>query len=118
MHDLDETSKVLEGAFGLISGAMLYGLYQASAAAGSRWDYDTPHTMHIVVTKDNAAWIYGSCKEIGSGYDIGLSKSGMAKIKAAREEAHRYLVAEAQDPATPIERKIELVKLTTKTKTH
>ena len=40
----------------------------------------------------------------------------MAKIKAARLEAHRFLYEEANDPNTSIQRKIELVKLTGKGK--
>ncbi len=70
--------------------------------------------MEIIVTKNNADIIYGLCKEIRSGYSVGLSKAQIKKIKEARNEAHRLLHQEANDPNTPIERKIALVKLTSK----
>lgn len=70
--------------------------------------------MDIVVTKGNAESVYAYCKEIRSGYSVGLKRGGMKKIKEARAEAHRYLYEEANDPATPIQRKIELVRLTSK----
>lgn len=115
MKDLDEQSKILEESFGLISGYYIFELHQLSTAAGSKWDYSIPDTMDIVVTKTNAASIYAICKEIRSGYSIGLSSSGMKKIKEARKQAHQFLFEEANNPNTAIERKIELVKLTSKT---
>jgi hypothetical protein len=114
MKDLDDHGRACEEAFGLISGYYIFELHQHSTAAGSNWKYDDPETMEIVVNKNNAAAIYALCKEIRSGYSIGLGKEGMKKIKAARSEAHKYLYEEANDPNTPIERKIELVKLTSK----
>ena len=70
--------------------------------------------MEIIVTPENADIIYGLCKEIRSGYSVGLSKSQMKKIKEARAEAHKLLFEEANNPDTPVERKIALVKLTSK----
>ena len=113
-NDLDEHSNMCEDALGLISGYYIYALHELSTAAGSQWDYSDPSTMEIVVTKENAEAIYAYCKEIRSGYSVGLKKSGMAKIKAAMAEAHKYLVDEANDPATSIDRKIQLVRLTSK----
>lgn len=114
MKDLDEFDRNLENAFGLISGYYIFELHQLSTAAGSKWDYSNPDTMDIVVTKGNADSIYAICKEIRSGYSVGLDSSGMKKIKKARSEAHKFLFEEANDPNTPVERKIELVKLTSK----
>ncbi len=115
MKDLDEHEQNCEKAFGLISGFYVYTLYEMSKQAGSNWDFDKPSTMDIIVTKDNAEGIYSYCKAIRSdGYSVGISRSNMAKIKAARLEAHKYLHEEANNPDTPIERKIELVKLTSK----
>ena len=114
MKDLDEHSRNLEEAFGLISGMMIFGLWELSTAAGSEWKYDEPETIDIIVTKNNATDIYVHCKEIRSGYSVGLSKEGMKKVKQARLDAHLFLVQEANDPNTTIERKIELVKLTSK----
>jgi hypothetical protein len=116
MKDLDEHSRACEEAFGLISGYMLFSLHELSTAAGSEWDMNDPDTMEIIVNKQNAKYVYELCKEIRSGYSVGLGKVGMAKIKAARLEAHRYLYEEANDPTTSIERKIELVRLTGKGK--
>jgi hypothetical protein len=104
----------LERAFGLVSGYYIYHIHRISVEAGSNWDYDKPETMEIVVTKENAEEIYAFCRAIRSGYDVGLKKGGMAKIKAARAEAHKYLFEEANDPKTSIQRKIELVRLTSK----
>lgn len=114
MKDLDDHGRACEKAFGLISGYMLYALHELSTAAGSEWDTSDPSTMDIVVTRQNAAAIYAHCKEIRSGYSVGLNREGMRKVKAARAQAHQYLFEEANDPATPIERKIELVRLTSK----
>jgi hypothetical protein len=114
MKDLDEHSKMCEQAFGMISGYMIFCLHELSTAAGSKWDTSDPDTMDIIVTKQNADEIYGICKEIRSGYSVGLNKEGMNKIKAARTKAHEFLSLEANDPATPIERKIALVRLTSK----
>jgi hypothetical protein len=114
MKDLDENSRMFEEAFGLISGYYLWDLHRISVLCGSKWDYDKPETMEIIVTQDNAAYIYGLCKEIRSGYSVGLSPSGMKKVKEARSKAHKFLYEEANDPNTSIERKIELVKLTSK----
>lgn len=93
---------------------MLFMLWELSTAAGAQWDLNNPDSMEIVVTKQNAGSIYSVCKEIRSGYSVGLGKSGMDKVKKARKEAHQYLYEEANDPNTSIERKIELVKLTSK----
>lgn len=112
MKDLDEHGQACEKSFGLISGCMLFELWQHSTAAGSKWDYYDPATMEIIVTRKNAEIIYGYCKEIRSGYSVGLKKSGMKLIKEARAKAHEYLFEEANDPKTTIKRKIELVKLT------
>jgi hypothetical protein len=114
MYDLDKTEKAFEGAFGLMSGYYLFELHQVSTAAGSNWDLSKPETMEIVVTKDNATWIYGICKEIRLGYNVGFTSSQIKKVKEARAKAHRFLFEEANDPNTPIERKIYLVKLTGK----
>ena len=116
MKDLNEHGRACEEAFGLISGYMLFSLHEVSTAAGSLWDINDPDTMDIIVNKSNAQYVYELCKETRSGYSVGLGKSGMAKIKAARLEAHRFLYEEANDPKTSIQRKIELVKLTGKGK--
>lgn len=114
MKDLDEDGRLLEKTTGMISGFMLYALHELSTAAGSEWDLSDPSSMEIIVTKQNAAAIYTHCKEIRSGYSVGINPAGMKKIRKARHEAHRFLFEEANDPATPIERKIELVRLTGK----
>lgn len=114
MKDLDEFSQACEEQFGLISGFYVYELHQLSTLVGSKWELSKPETMEIVVTKKNADIIYGLCREIRSGYSVGLNKSQMKKIKDARTEAHRLLFEEANDPNTPVERKIALVKLTSK----
>ena len=114
MYDLDERDQMLERSCGMISGWFLFCLHELSTAAGSSWDANDPSTMEIIVNKGNAEAIYANCREIRRGYSIGLKKGQMAKIKAAREEAHRYLYEEANDPATSIQRKIELVRLTSK----
>lgn len=114
MKDLNEFEQACENAFGLISSGMLWGLHEICERAGSKWELDKPETMEIIVTKENADSVYDWCKAIRSGYNVGLNKSGMAKVKAARFEAHKFLYEEANDPNTSIERKIELVKLTSK----
>lgn len=114
MDDLDDFGKSMEQAFGMISGMMLYGLCEVSKSVGGNWEFDKPETFEIVVTKDNAANIYAWCKEIRSGYNVGLQRGWMKRIKEARSEAHKFLVDEANDPKTSIERKIELVKLTSR----
>jgi rRNA maturation protein Nop10 len=114
MKDLDEHGRMCEESFGLISGMLLYTLHEYCTAAGSKWDMSDPSTMEIPVTKYNAVDIYSICKEIRSGYSIGLDKAGMNKIKKARSDAHKFLYEEANDPDTPIERKIMLVRLTSK----
>jgi hypothetical protein len=114
MKDLDEHGQICEQTFGLISGFCVYALHEISTAAGSKWDLNDPDSMEIVVMKNNAADVYGWCKEIRSGYSVGLNKEQMKKVKAARLEAHKYLYDEANDPTTPIERKIQLVRLTSK----
>lgn len=114
MKDLDENSRILEEHFGLISYGMLWGLHAICVDAGSKWDLDKPETMEIVINKENADKIYEWCRAIRSGYDVGLNKSGMKKIKEARNKAHEFLYEEANDPKTTIERKIELVRLTSK----
>lgn len=114
MKDLDEHGRICEEQFGLISAGMIWGLHAICERAGSKWQLDKPETIEIVITKENAADIYSWCRAIREGYSVGLSKEGMKLIKAARLEAHSYLVEEANDPKTSIERKIELVKLTSK----
>ncbi len=116
MKGLSDHERMCEEVFGLISGGMIYMLHEASTAAGSKWDINDPDTMDIIVTKGNAENIYAICKEIRSGYSVGLNKEGMKKVRAARAEAHKYLFEEANNPDTSIERKIELVKLTSKEK--
>ena len=114
MKDLDDFDKAMEQQFGGISGFMLYMLWETSTAAGSQWDYGNPETMDIIVTAKNADYVYSICKEIRSGYSVGLNKSGMEKVKQARAKAHKFLFEEANNPDTPIDRKIALVKLTSK----
>jgi hypothetical protein len=113
MKDLDIHDRLCEETFGLISGFYVHELHQLSTAAGSKWDYNDRDTMEIVVTKNNADAIYALCRAIRTdGYSVGLRKKDMKKIKEARLEAHAYLVEEANNPATSIERKIELTRLT------
>lgn len=114
MKDFDEWGKMCEEEFGLISGGMIWGLHAVCERAGSKWQIDKPETMEIVITKENAAEVYSWCRAIREGYSVGLSKEGMKLIRAARLEAHKYLVDEANDPNTTLERKIELVKLTSR----
>lgn len=114
MKDLDELDRMCEESLGFISYGMLWGLHDICERAGSKWELEKPETMEIVVTKENAAEIYSWCRAIGEGYCVGLSKANMKKVKEARQIAHRYMVGEANDPNTPITRKIELVKLTSK----
>lgn len=114
MKDLDDHSRICEESFGLINGYMLYALHELSTAAGSNWNMADPSTMEIIVTKRNAEGIYAHCKEMRSGYRIGLNRADMKKIKAARAEAHKFLFEEANDPKTSIDQKIELVRLTSK----
>lgn len=114
MKDLDELDRMCEESLGFISYGMLWGLHAICERAGSKWELEKPETMEIVVTKENATEIYSWCRVIREGYCIGLSKANMKKVKAARQEAHRFMVEEANDPNTSIERKIELVKLTSK----
>lgn len=114
MKELDEHSRMCEQAFGLISGYYIWDIHRMSVDAGSAWDLDKPETMQIIVTKENADEMYAFCKAIRSGYSVGLGKGGMKLIKAARAEAHKFLFEEANDPNTPIKRKIDLVRLTSK----
>jgi hypothetical protein len=115
MKDLDDFGREMESHFGLISSMMVCGLHQLATAAGSQWEMTDDDTIDIPVNKNNAAEIYGWCKEIRSnGYSIGLSKKLMTEVKKARLEAHRFLYEEANSHETSIERKIELVKLTSK----
>lgn len=114
MKDLTEFEQACEKTFGLISGGMIWGLHEICKAAGSKWELDKPETMEIIVTKENADQVYDWCRAIRSGYSVGLSRAGMKKIKEARTEAHKFLFEEANDPNTSIERKIELVRLTSK----
>lgn len=108
---LDQNETILENAVGLISGYFLFVLWEVSTAAGASWKFDDPSTMEIIVTKQNADQVYAMCKEIRSGYSIGLRRTGMKKIKEARSKAHQFLYDEANDPETPIQRKIDLVRL-------
>ncbi len=118
MDEMDDLGKAMEMNFGLISGFYVFALWEYSTAAGSKWDFNDISTIDIVVNKNNAAAIYDYCKAIRSGgYNVGISKKVMSKIKEARLKAHQFLWDEANDPSTPIERKIELVKLTSKHKT-
>ena len=114
MKDLDQHGQNCEKAFGLISRFYVYALWQMSVNAGSDWKYEQPDTIDIVVTRENADGIYAYCKAIRSGYDVGLGRTQMSKIKRARMIAHKFLVEEANDPNTSIQRKIELVRLTSK----
>lgn len=112
MKDLSEKDQLLENTFGLISGYYLWNIHRMSAEAGSVWKLEEPSTIEIIVTKENAAEMYDYCRAIRSGYSVGLKKEGMKLIKEARAKAHEILFAEANDPNTPIERKIQLVRLT------
>ena len=114
MKDLDEHGRMCEETFGLISGYYIWDIHRMSVEAGSTWDIEKPETMNIIVTKENADEMYAFCKAIRSGYSVGLGRGGMKKIKEARAEAHKFLFEEANDPATPIQRKIDLVRLTSK----
>lgn len=114
MKDLDDFGQAMEQRFGLISGFMLFALHEIATAAGSNWNLNDPNSIEIPVNKKNAEHVYGYCKEIRSGYSVGLNKKQMKVIKEARAEAHKYLYEEANDPNTTIERKIHLVKLTSK----
>lgn len=114
MKDLDDFGKAMESQFGLISQMNLYALHEIATAAGSKWDLMDSSTIEIPVHGRNADQVYVWCKSIRSGYSVGLSKEEMKVIKEARAEAHKYLVDEANNPDTPIERKIELVRLTSK----
>jgi hypothetical protein len=115
MKDLDDFGKEMESHFGLISSMMVCGLHELATVAGSQWDMMDDDTIDIPVNKHNASEIYGWCKEIRSnGYSIGLSKKLMAEVKKARLQAHLFLVEEANSPDTKIERKIELVRLCSK----
>lgn len=114
MNELNDFERACEQSFGLISGMMLYGLHQIAVASGSKWVIEDERTIDIPVNKDNAAEVYAWCKEIRSGYNVGMSKRVISAVKKARSEAHKFLYEEANDPLTPIERKIELVKLTSR----
>lgn len=114
MKGLSDYERSWEEDFGLMSGWYVFVLWEISTAAGSKWEYDNSETMEIIVNKSNAYAVYGCCKEIRSGFSVGISKNNMKKIKQARKEAHQILFDEANDPNTPIERKIALVKLTSK----
>lgn len=114
MKGLDDHGRACESAFGFISGYYLWELHQHATAAGAKWDYNDHSTMEIPVTKENATVIYGLCREIREGYSVGVTKSMMKKVRTARLEAHKFLYEEANDPNTSIDRKIELVKLTSK----
>lgn len=114
MKDLDDHGRMCEEAFGLISGYYIWDIHRMSVEAGSKWELEKPETMDIIVTKENADEMYAFCKAIRSGYSVGLNKSGMKLIKEARSKAHQFLFEEANDPNTPIQRKIDLVRLTSK----
>lgn len=116
MKDLDDLDREMEGQFGLISQMMVFGLHGIATAAGSEWDLMDENTIDIPVNKYNAYDVYGYCKEIRTnGYSVGVSKKLMQAIKKARMEAHLFLVKEANNPHTPIQRKIELVRLCSRT---
>ena len=114
MKDLDDFGKEMESHFGLISGFMIYALHGLAIAEGSKWDIMDDSTIDIPVNERNASHVYGWCKEIRSGYNVGISKKLMAAVKKARLEAHLFLVKEANSPDTDINRKIQLVRLTSK----
>lgn len=114
MKDLDDFGRTMESHFGLISSMMLCGLHELATASGSNWSINDPDTIEIPVNNKNADEVYSLCKAIRSGYSVGLNKKQLKVIKEARAEAHKFLFAEANDPKTTIERKIELVKLTSK----
>lgn len=118
MDDLTDFEQALEDNFGLIGGGMLWGLHAICERAGSKWILDKPETMEIVVNSENADSIYDWCRGIQAGiragYKIDLGKNGKKIVKEARRQAHEFLFDEANNPNTPIERKIELVRLTSK----
>lgn len=89
-------------------------LHQHATAAGSQWDFSDPSTIDIPVNNRNADIIYGICRTLRESKSPTIARVQMKKIKEARAEAHKFLVDEANDPATSIQRKIELVKLTSK----
>jgi len=97
-----------------LSSFMLVQLHEHATAACSQWNFSDHSTIEIPVTKRNAETIYGICREIREGLNHGVSRKMMEVIKAARMEAHQYLYEEANDPNTSIDRKIILVKLTSK----
>lgn len=96
------------------SAYLLERLYWHAHAAGSTWKKDNPATISIPVSKKNAETIYCLCRGIRAVPPPGVTKKMMKVIKAARMEAHRFLYEEANDPNTSIDRKIQLVKLTSK----
>lgn len=119
MKDLDDFGKEMESHFGLISGMMVFGLHELATAAGSQWNLIDESTIDIPVNAKNADSVFGWCKEIKSnGYSVGLSKKLMRHVKKASADAHAFLVEEANSPDTTIDRKIELVKLTSKSKRY
>lgn len=93
---------------------MLSELHQHATAAGAQWDLSNPATMDIPVNSRNADIIYGICRTLRESKSTMIKRPQMKKIKEARTEAHKFLVDEANNPATSIQRKIELVKLTSK----
>lgn len=95
-------------------GWYLYQLHEIGTAMGQNWDFWASESFEITVTSQYAETIYGCCREIMAISDNGLSTKQMRIIRKARLEAHQFLYDEANDPETPIERKIHLVKLTSK----
>jgi hypothetical protein len=69
--------------------------------------------VSIFVTRENADDVYGACRAV-LGYNKSLSGKDRKKISEAKERAHQFLYEEANDPNTSIERKIALVKLTSR----
>ena len=114
MKDLDNSGRQFERKFGLISGFMKYGIHELATKYGSNWDILDDNTIDIPVNEENACAVYSWCKEIRSGYNVRISKKLNTHIKKARLEAHLFLVAEFNNQNTTQERKIELVKLTSK----
>lgn len=92
----------------------LFQLHEIGTTLGESWDFWASDSFEMTVTKHNAEAIYGCCKEIMLVKDNGLNSNQMKIVRKARLEAHQFLYDEANDPKNSIERKIHLVKLTSK----
>ena len=95
-------------------GFFLYELHEIGTAIEEHWDFWASDDFEITVTRNYAERIYACCKEIMLIKHNGLNAKQMRIIRKARLDSHQFLYDEANDPATPIERKIQLVKLTSK----